>query len=197
MEAVHQPGGALRPRDGSPLLPEAQLRHRPGLIETAARIGEMLALTVEDYQPELGQIVIRKSKGDEPRIVPISPTWIEAVDSYLKVRPKVESEVLFISEYGTPIIVNEFGKRFRGYLKYAGLSGFSLHGLRHYAITQLAKTDVWAASIIAGHKDLTVTRGYLHGDPDHVRSVHTLANPLGRIMVNVRSQKQMQLKRVI
>ncbi len=43
-----------------------------GLIETAARIGEMLSLTLGDYQPEQRQIVIRQAKGDEPRVVPIS-----------------------------------------------------------------------------------------------------------------------------
>lgn len=165
-----------------------------GLVETAARVGELLALTLADYQPQERQIVIRKAKGDEPRAVPIGPVWIEAVDAYLRVRPKVDTDLLFVSEYGGKIEVDEFGKRFRGYLKYAGLSGFSLHGLRHYAITQLAKTDVWAASQIAGHKDLQVTRQYLHGDPAHVRSVHEQAAPLARILVNARSEKQRRKK---
>ncbi|BDI31462.1 tyrosine recombinase XerC [Capsulimonas corticalis] len=161
-----------------------------GLLETAARIGEMLALTVDDYQPKEGQIVIRKAKGDEPRIIPISSYWIQTVDAYLRVRPKVDSPLLFISEFGGEITVSEFGKVFRGYLDYASLSGFSLHGLRHYALTQLAKTDLWAASQIAGHKDLTVTRRYLHGDPVHVRSVHEAAAPLGRLLHTSRSANQ-------
>ena len=167
-----------------------------GLIETAARIGEMLSLTLEDYQPEQRQIVIRKAKGDEPRVVPISDCWVDAVDAYLRVRPKVESNLLFINEFGEHICVNYFGRQFKGYLDYAGLSGFTLHGLRHYAITQLAKTDVWAASIIAGHKDLQVTRQYLHEDPIHVRATHDAAAPLSRLLVNVRSEKQSR-KRVI
>ena len=165
-----------------------------GLVETAARIGEMLALTLDDYQPGEGRIVIRKAKGDEPRAVPISPVWAEAVDAYLRVRPKVESDLLFVNEYGAAMDVDQFGRRFRGYLKWAGLSGFSLHGLRHYAITQLAKTDVWAASQIAGHKDLQVTRQYLHGDPAHVQSVHAQAAPLARLLVNVRSERQRRKK---
>jgi len=153
-----------------------------GLVETAARIGEILALRLDDFQPNEQQIVIRKSKGDEPRVIPVSAYWIDAVNAYLKVRPKVDTDLLFVSEYGGAITVAEFGKVFRGYLEYAGLSGFSLHGLRHYALTQLAKTDLWAASQIAGHKDLTVTRRYLHGDPVHVRSAHTQAAPLGRLL---------------
>ncbi len=165
-----------------------------GLVETAARIGEMLALRLDDYQPGEGQIVIRKSKGDEPRVVPISPAWADAVDTYLRVRPKVDSDLLFISEYGGPMDVARFGKQFRGYLEFAGLSGFTLHGLRHYAITQLAKTDVWAASQIAGHKDLKITRQYLHGDPAHVRAAHEQAAPLSRLLVNARSERQRRKK---
>jgi site-specific recombinase XerD len=165
-----------------------------GLIETAARIGEILGLKIEDYQRDQQQIAIRKTKGDEPRIVPISPCWMETIDAYLRVRPKVESDALFINEYGEPLTTAEFGRIFRGYLRYAGLSGFSLHGLRHYAITQLAKTDLWAASIIAGHKDLKVTRGYLHGDPVHVRSAHAQAAPLGRILLTTRTNTQRRKK---
>lgn len=165
-----------------------------GLIETAARIGELMALTVDDYQPRERQIVIRQAKGDEPRIVPISPLWVEAVDAYLRVRPKVESNLLFVSEYGEKMDVARFGKQFHGYLEFAGLSGFTLHGLRHYAITQLAKTDLWAASQIAGHKDLKVTRQYLHGDPVHVRAAHEQAAPLTRILVNMRSEQQKRKK---
>jgi integrase len=166
-----------------------------GLIETAARIGEMLSLDLEDYQPEQGQIVIRKAKGDEPRITPISQAWIDVVEAYVRVRPKgVDTNRLFVSEYGEALSVEMFGKQFRGYLRYAGLSGFTLHGLRHYSITQLAKTDVWAASQIAGHKDLKITRQYLHGDPAHVRAVHEQAAPLARIIVNARSQRQKKHK---
>ena len=165
-----------------------------GLVETAARIGELLALTLSDYQPQEGQIVIRHAKGDEPRVVPISPVWAQAVDAYLRVRPKIESDLLFVSEYGEKMDVGRFGKQFGGYLDFAGLSGFTLHGLRHYAITQLAQTDLWTASQIAGHKDLKVTRQYLHGDPAHVRAAHAQAAPLARLLVNARSERQRRKK---
>jgi len=158
-----------------------------GLIETAARAGELLGLLLEDFQPEQKQIVIRKAKGDEPRTVPISDAWVECVNSYLRVRPKVDSEMLFVSEYGDKLEVDRISKQFRGYLAYAGLSGFTLHGLRHYAISQVAKTDVWAASVIAGHKSLVTTRQYLHGDPVHIRSAHDAAAPLSRLLVKTSS----------
>ena len=166
-----------------------------GLVETACRIGEMLSLRLDDFDPKQRQIAVRQSKGDEPRIIPISQSWIDAVESYLRVRPKgIECNRLFVSEFGEELSVSMFGKVFRGYLDFAGLSGFTLHGLRHYAITQLAKTDVWAASQIAGHKDLKITRAYLHGDPAHVREVHAKAAPLARILMNGRTERERKRK---
>jgi integrase/recombinase XerC len=86
-----------------------------GLVETAARIGELLALRVDDFQPDRMQIAIREAKGDEPRIVPFSNAWKQAVEAWLRVRPKADSDLLFIDSYGGAIDVVAFGKQFRGY----------------------------------------------------------------------------------
>lgn len=44
-----------------------------GLLDSAARIGGMLHLKVDDYQPQSRLIVIRESKEREPRVLPVSP----------------------------------------------------------------------------------------------------------------------------
>lgn len=168
-----------------------------GLLETACRIGEICALKISDYQPDRRQIQIRTSKGNEPRTIPISLDWIAAVDAWLKVRPKCDVDWLFIGCYGEPLTALKFGKQFQGYCKYAAVEEVTLHSLRHYALTQIAKQDVWAAMQIAGHKDLKVTRGYLHGDPEHVRRAHADAAPLSRLLVNKRSERQARRKRLI
>ncbi len=160
-----------------------------GLIETAMRAGEMLSLRLEDFDAVKRQVAVRTAKGKEPRLIPVSPAWIEIVQAYLKKRPACGSEFLFVTAFGTRIDCSNFSGDFRGYLAYAGLSGFSLHGLRHYAITELSKTNVWAASQIAGHKDLKTTMNYLHNSMEHVRETHTAAAPLTRLLVNTRSEK--------
>jgi len=159
-----------------------------GLVETAARIGEMLALRREDYDPDRMQITFRRTKTDRPRAVPISRDWREAVDAYLRVRPACDSPLLFISRTGRPLDVAAFGSQFRHYANFAGVHGWSLHGLRHYALSQIARTDVLAAQQIAGHTSLVVTQGYLHTDADRVRAAHAQAAPLSRLLVNRRSE---------
>ncbi len=159
-----------------------------GLVETACRAGEVLSLRLDDYDPAQKQISIRTAKGDRPRILPISEEWIGVVEGWLRVRPRCASPYLFITEYGDPISVGVFSRQFRGCLDFAGLSGFTMHGLRHYALNQIAKTDLQAAMHIAGHSSLTVTQGYLHAGAEHVRAAHAQAAPLSRLLVSKRSE---------
>ena len=160
-----------------------------GLVETAARIGEMLSLRLDDYDCDRMQITFRRTKTDRPRTVPISRDWQEAVDMYLRVRPQCDSPLLFISRTGLPLSVTAYGAQFRHYADFAGVTGWSLHGLRHYALSQIARTDVLAAQQIAGHTSLVVTQGYLHTSADQVRAAHTQAAPLSRLLVNRRTER--------
>lgn len=53
----------------------------------------MLSLKVDDYRPKEHQIVIRESKGREPRTLPVSPKWVEASNVWLRQRSKSECVV--------------------------------------------------------------------------------------------------------
>ena len=108
---------------------------------------------------------------------------------YLRVRPRCDSPLLFISRTGLPLSVTAYGAQFRHYADFAGVTGWSLHGLRHYALSQIARTDVLAAQQIAGHSSLVVTQGYLHTSADQVRAAHTQAAPLSRLLVNRRTER--------
>lgn len=70
------------------------------------------------------------------------------------------------------------------------MEGFTLHGLRHYALTQIAKTDVLAAQRIAGHTSLVVTQSYLHADPSYVREKYDRADPLGTLLGEPKTAKE-------
>lgn len=165
-----------------------------GLIETGCRPCELLALRLDDYKPKEMQISFRETKGREPRTLPVSAAWTQAVDSYLKKRPKCESKILFVNAYGEPLNTHVFSRQFRGYVEYAGVTPFTLYGLRRYALTRMAETNLLAASMIAGHKDPKTTRSYLFASPEFVREMHAEAGPLTRILVNTRSEKACRRK---
>jgi integrase len=163
-------------------------------VDTALRIGEILALTINDYDPSRRQLAVQEAKSNTGRTVPISDALAEAIDAWLRVRPKCSSDLLFISEYGGPIDYWVIRKSLKRDCEFAGITPLSFHKLRHYALTEIAKTDIWAAQQIAGHSSANVTRVYLHGDADHVRGAHTTAAPLSKLMVNKRSEQQKRKK---
>ena len=111
-----------------------------GLLDSACRIGEMLSLKVDDYRAKERQIVIRESKGREPRTLPVGPEWIEAIDIWLRQRSKAlrgqeDEGWLFISEYGGRLDESRFLKGLRKVTTYASLSdSITLHSLRQIAI---------------------------------------------------------------
>ena len=60
-----------------------------GLLDSACRVGELLALKMEDYRPKERMIYIRESKGREPRALPVSPGWADAMEIWLRLRKKI------------------------------------------------------------------------------------------------------------
>ena len=85
------------------------------------------------------QIVFRETKGNEPRIVPIEDSWIEIVESWLRIRGNLDSGLLFVTLYGGAIDVRSFSHQFHRYCDYAGITDVSLHSLRHYSLTGHSK----------------------------------------------------------
>lgn len=75
-----------------------------GLVDTGCRIGEMLALRIEDIDTEKRQFLIRESKNHTSRTVPFSPVWLSNLQDWLKIRPRCDSPLVFVSVYGEPLI---------------------------------------------------------------------------------------------
>lgn len=106
------------------------------MMETGARAGEVLALTVADVDLKTGTAVIRRGKGGKARRVPFGPRTGAAVDRYLRARRRhrlASTPVLWLGQGG-----KEFGYyALRDTLAYrAGLAGIghlNPHLFRHTA----------------------------------------------------------------
>ena len=59
------------------------------LLDSASRTSQMLSQKVDGYRAKERQIVIHDSKGSEPRTLPISPEWSEALNVWLRKRSKI------------------------------------------------------------------------------------------------------------
>lgn len=166
-----------------------------GLIDTACRIGEAVNLKVGDVKLTERSVVIRESKGKEPRTLPVGPEWAAALVDWLRVRKRVMATVppeedegwLFISDTGGRLDEIRFLKTLRRVTAFAGLpKEIALHSLRRYSLNKLAKHNLLMAQAVAGHKDTKTTLGYTRLDPEFVREMHGLASPLGSVMSNKR-----------
>lgn len=170
-----------------------------GLLDSACRIGEMLSLKVDDIRLTEHQIVIKESKGREPRAVPVSAEWCKEVDIWLKIRRKVMGNVppaedegwLFVSETGTRIDEQGFLKAVKRAARFAGVTdSLTLHSLRRYSLNRLAKTNLMATQQIAGHKDPKTTLLYTKLDADFIRGVHGQVGIVKGILNPVRQSRK-------
>lgn len=154
------------------------------LYATGMRIGEALSLNNEDINFEKGVILIKKTKNQRQRIIPITSSLEVVLRQYLRYRDKMpiksvnQKEIpLFISHTGNRISKNTAYTWFRKILKLCnipfigGNHGPRLHDLRHtFAVHTLMKQvksgkDMYCLlpilSVFMGHKTLFGTESYV------------------------------------
>lgn len=111
-----------------------------GLVAvTGMRVGEALALDERDVDRRRAVLVIRKTKFDKSREVPLHASTVEVLDRYRRDRdrlaPRRSSTSFFISTVGKRLIYNNVHETFLRLLYAAGLGQRrprpTIHDLRH------------------------------------------------------------------
>jgi integrase/recombinase XerD len=179
------PSGSLRPRTYYTLF---------GLIAcTGLRISEALAFRIADYAD--GVLVVRGTKFDKSRLVPLHVTAIAALDEYIRHRQQVRSrdDHLFISAEGRPIRYKHAYRVFRRLVtQHAGDVAVcrkpTIHGLRHtFAVRSLESSPngrdhvgwhIRALSTYLGHVTVGSTYWYLRATPHLMRDLADLCRPV-------------------
>ncbi len=164
------------------------------LIETAARISELLNIAHRDMDFKNNRILLRVTKSGEERFVPCKRHAQGAISEWLRVRPKSAGrepdDLIFINGYGGMVDYGDFNKTFALIREFAGLRHFTLHGIRHYALSCLGHVDLVDTMLIAGHKDPKTTMIYQNMQFDHATSSHDEAAPLERLFSTRRALKE-------
>jgi integrase len=118
------------------------------LYVTGMRIGEALHLDRDDVDLDQQVIVVRNSKFNKSRELPIHPSTVRALGAFLSQRdelcPRASSPAFFVSLAGTRILYCNFHLCFQGLVREAGLAARSPrcrprpHDLRHtFAVSTL------------------------------------------------------------
>src|SRR5258708_24786906 len=131
------------------------------LLQTGVRIGELAALTLEDITPE--GLKIRPIEKHEERLVPLNRSAKEALDRYLRVRPAVKENKIFVTKSGRSFLIRNIRTAIERYFRLAEIKNAKVNDLRHTFIAHHIKHGVSLIllSKIAGHKRLSTTQRYL------------------------------------
>ena len=132
------------------------------LIQTGARIGEVLSIDIDDIDRQNKEIKII-GKGSKPRKLFLRAETIQVIDNYRAVRRDNE-KALFVTQDGkSRWQQTDAGRSFRRYKKLSGIKKtFVIHTLRHTFATQylMKGAGINVVQTALGHSDPVTTLKY-------------------------------------
>ncbi|WP_409251798.1 tyrosine-type recombinase/integrase [Bacillus sp. SCS-153A] len=137
------------------------------LIETMARISEVLTLKLSDVDLSSKEIIFKSeiTKTRVGRIVPIQQRTARLLKELIVEVEEFESEYVFLSNYGDPLTPNNFRKRLASYAKQVGIKKrVHPHLIRHSAATIYLESggNLRYLQSLLGHVDQRMTSRYTH-----------------------------------
>lgn len=151
-------------------------------LNCGLRLSELVSIDINKIRDEDSLTVI--GKGNKERIIYLNKACVDAINNYIKVRPKDvnDPEALFISKQKNRMSNRAIQHMVDKYLEKAGLdtSVYSVHKLRHTAATlmyQYGNVDIRALQEILGHESVSTTQIYTHADNERLRNA-VQQNPL-------------------
>jgi integrase len=141
-------------------------------ITTGARKGELIHLKWADIDLKKGRALVRETKNDEPRTLPLAGQVLEGLRE-LRLNNSARSEYVFAQPSGHPGAYEHFDAHWYGALKAARIADFHFHDLRHTTASMLAAQGASLLEIadVLGHKTLAMVKRYSHLVVDHKASV--------------------------
>ncbi|MCR8745240.1 tyrosine-type recombinase/integrase [Romboutsia lituseburensis] len=156
------------------------------IMDTGMRLGETLALTIEDVDIDRRAILIPSeiTKGKKERYVFFSNTMSSTLRRWLQYKDRyIENDLLlFPTNRGTDLKVTNFERNFRVYKERSGIEkNISPHGLRNNFAKRFLMSggDIFTLSKILGHSSVTVTeKAYLDLTVTDIRKNYQRFSPL-------------------
>lgn len=131
------------------------------LLQTGIRIGELANLRLSDLEGDTLKILPYEKH--EERLVPLNKPAKEALQRYLKARPEVKEDRIFITKSGKPFLIRNIRTAVERYFRLAEIKDAKVNDLRHTFVAHHIKHGVSLVilSKILGHKRLSTTERYL------------------------------------
>ena len=160
-------------------------------LNCGLRLSELVGINIADIKFDDQKMTVI-GKGNKERSIYLNKACIDAINSYLNVRPKEgvkkdsknSDKALFLSSYRQRISKRTVENVVSKELQKAGLdtTKYSTHKLRHTAATLMYKygnVDIRALQELLGHQSISTTEIYTHVDNEQVRNA-VESNPLAK-----------------
>lgn len=140
------------------------------LLHTGLRLTELLAMQLDDIQlsERKGSVLVQNGKGGKQRSVPLNSDARKALQEWLVVRPKSDSDMVWVAvETESDRLSGRAVQRvLQRYAQDAGLETFSPHIARHTFAKNLVNKGIGLEKVAAllGHANLNTTRLYITPD---------------------------------
>ena len=165
------------------------------LAVTGMRIGEIVGLDQEDVDLDKGVLLVKKTKLDRSRMIPLHPSALKALHRYVqhrdKVHPKPKTASFFVSEAGTRLTAWTVRWNFNKLSCQIGLrhpsdrSGPRIHDFRHtFAVHMMQNWYRQGKNVekllpqlgmFLGHRLLNCTYWYMTATPELLKLAATRA----------------------
>ncbi len=134
------------------------------ILYAGLRVGEIIQLRLSDIalDERKGSVIIREGKGTKRREVPLNVKARKAMFDYLRVRPDIESDYLFLGQRNEGIKSKTVQRSVTRFTDPIGLRDVTPHTLRHTFAKSLIDSVVSIEKVatLLGHSNLNTTRIY-------------------------------------
>ena len=158
-------------------------------LNCGMRLSELVGINIKDIDFSENKLNVI-GKGNKERTIYLNRACINAINSYLAVRPKTgikkgSEDAMFLSERLERISNRTVQHIVKQELLRAGLdtNKYSVHKLRHTAATLMYKygnVDIRALQELLGHESISTTEIYTHVDNEQIRNA-VEDNPLANL----------------
>ncbi|WP_320008246.1 site-specific tyrosine recombinase XerD [Maridesulfovibrio sp.] len=152
------------------------------LYAAGMRVSELINLTIEDFDPQTGVLIIF-GKGSKERLVPIHYVAQNFLNQYIKdwrpaFNPKVKN--IFLNRSGKGLSRQGVWKLIKKFTLEAGIKrSISPHTFRHSFATHLLDggADLRTVQLLLGHSDINATEIYTHIQAGRLVQLHKRFHP--------------------
>ena len=161
------------------------------ILNCGLRLSELVGININDISFDDAKMTVI-GKGNKERTIYLNKACLQAINSYLEVRPKIgikpsSIKALFLSERKERISKRTVQYVVDKELRRAGLDTkkYSTHKLRHTAATlmyQYGNVDIRALQELLGHESISTTEIYTHVDNMQIKDA-VAQNPLSNEII--------------